>query len=282
MTTNNRSVLGPESIFYQEVIRLKFKTNRFAARLLVILSLLCASVSAASAQELKSTPKPTASRRISFAEGQKLLFNEKEGNLVKQPGKFTRTKLSDGRVLELFYPITVSLSSRKGKTATAPGYGVLYESEANFKETNRPRHALEELIPDARVFVGMVPMHVVKLEKRVGKLDYSRGSLRRLDNLIAGYLTSHTTAQTEQPFFQQVTAYYGEVLRRELKGEWKVREMKLGVARVQTEPNIEFVHGGKTKELKPWSTVLRAMSDEDSRGVRLSKLFDDELRAAQQ
>ena len=254
--------------------RLQFKF--FRSPQLFLLLLLFASVNPA------QSPSSSSGRRVSFAEGQKLVANEPEGNLSKQPGKFTRTKLRDGRVLELFYPITVSLSSRKGKTATAPGYGVLYESEASFKETNRPHHALEDLISDGRVFVGLVPMHVTKLEKRVGRLDHSRGSLRRLDSLISGYLASHTTAQIEPAFFQQLTAYYGEVLRRELKGEWKVREVKLGVARVQTEPNIEFSHGGKARELKPWSTVLKAMANEDLRGIKLSKLFDDELRAAQQ
>ncbi|MEK7831103.1 MAG: hypothetical protein AAB401_08460 [Acidobacteriota bacterium] len=232
-----------------------------------------------SAQQSKSN---SPSRRLSFAEAQKLLFNQKEGNLDKQPGKFTRTKLSDGRVLELFYPLTANSSPRKGRAPSVPGYGLLYESEAAFKETTRPRHALEDLIPDGRVFVGSVPLHVMKLEKRVGKLDYTRGSLRRLDSLIAGYHASHTTAQTDGQTFQQVTAYYGEVLRRELKGEWRAREVKLGLARVQVEPNIQFVTGGKTKEIRPWSTVLQAMSNEDVRGVRLSKLFEDELRAAQQ
>ncbi|MBS1791734.1 MAG: hypothetical protein JST85_28760 [Acidobacteria bacterium] len=210
------------------------------------------------------------------------MANEKEGNLDKQPGKFTRTKLSDGRVLELFYPLTANTSSRKGRAASVPGYGLLYDSDAAFKETTRPRHALEDLIPDGRVFVGSVPLHVMKLEKRVGKLDYTRSSLRRLDNLIAGYHTSHTTAQTDQQMFQQITAYYGEMLRRELKADWKVREVKLGVARFQTEPNLEFIAGGRAKEIKPWSTVLQAMSNEDSRGVKLSKLFEDELRAALQ
>lgn len=256
---------------------MQFKHFRYPQLLLLLFIVF--SISPAQSPTTKSS-KSAAGRRIGFAEGQKLLVNEAEGNLSKQPGKFTRTKLSDGRVLELFYPITVSVPSRKGKTATAPGYGVLYESEVSFKETNRPHHALEDLIPDGRVFVGSVPMHVMKLEKRVGKLDYSRGSLRRLDGLIAGYLASHTTAHIEQSFFQQVTAYYGEVLRRELKGEWKVHEVKLGATRVQTEPNIEFAAGDNAKEFKPWSTVLKAMSNEDLRGVRLSKLFDEELRAA--
>ena len=224
----------------------------------------------------------TNPRRISFADGQRLLENEKEGNLDRQPGKFTRTKLSDGRVLELFYPLTVNTASRKGRGSSVPGYGLLYDSDAALKETTRPRHALEDLIPDGRVFVGSVPLHVMKLEKRVGKLDYTRSSLRRLDSLIAGYHASHTTAQTDQQTFQQITAYYGELLRRELKAEWKVREVKLGVARFQAEPNLEFIAGSRVKEIKPWSTVLQAMSNEDSRGVKLSKLFEDELRAAQQ
>lgn len=232
-----------------------------------------------SAQQPKSSSSP---RRISYAEGQKLLVNEKEGNLDRQPGKFTRTKLSDGRVLELFYPLTANSAARKGRPLSVPGYGLLYDSDAAFKETTKPRHALEDLIPDGRVFVGSVPLHVMKLEKRVGKLDYTRSSLRRLDNLIAGYHASHTTAQTDQQTFQQVTAYYGEILRRELKAEWKAREVKLGLARVQVEPNLEFVVSGKAKEIRPWSTVLQAMSNEDSRGIRLSKLFEDELRAAQQ
>ena len=236
-------------------------------------------VSGSSAQQSKSSSSP---RRLSFAEGQKLLVNEKEGNLDKQPGKFTRTKLNDGRVLEMFYPLTASSAARKGKPLSVPGYALLYDSDAAFKETTRPRHALEDLIPDGRVFVGSVQMHVMKLEKRVGKLDFTRSSLRRLDNLIAGYHTSHTTAQTDQQTFQQVTAYYGEMLRRELKAEWKAREVKLGLARVQVEPNLEFIASGKPKEIKPWSTVLHAMSNEDSRGVRLSKLYEDDLRAAQQ
>ena len=46
------------------------------------------------------TPKRPAPRKIGFAEAQKLLADENEGNLSKQPGKFSRTKLSGGQVLE--------------------------------------------------------------------------------------------------------------------------------------------------------------------------------------
>jgi len=232
------------------------------------------------AQRASSKSGAATSRRISFAEAQKLLSGENEGNLNKQANKFSRTKLSDGRILEVFYPITTRHPTRKGQTMTVPGYGVIYASESVFEDTNRPRHALEDLIPDGRHFVANVPMLVMKLEKRLGKLDYSRSSLRRLDSFIANYHSSHTTAQTEQQVFQQVTAYYGEVLRRELKGEWKVREEKVTRIRVQAEPNILFASGGMKKEIKPWASVLSAMSNEDVRGVRLSKIFDNDLAAA--
>lgn len=258
---------------------MKLKTSRFAARLLAALSLLPAFVSAASAQQLKSASKPAPSRRINFAEGQKLLINQTEGNLSKQPGKFTRTRLTDGRVLELYYPITVANPARKGKTATAPGYGVLYESEAAFNDVTRPHHALEDLIPDGRFFVADVPALTARLEKRLGaKLDYSRASLRRLDTFIAGQLGA---SNPDPRVFQELAAYYGEVLRRTLGGEWKVREEKVSSTRTQAEPNLVFTSTGKTKELKPWSSVLSALLNEDLRGVKLSKIFENDLKAVQ-
>ncbi|MEO6724939.1 MAG: hypothetical protein ABIU20_04275 [Blastocatellia bacterium] len=218
------------------------------------------------------------------------MTNEKEGNLDKQSGRFTRTRLRDGRVLELFYPLTTTNRARGGKPLTVPGYGLLYESEAALKETIRPRHALEDLIPDGRFFVADVPMLVAKLEKRLhAKLDYSRASLRRVDSFIAGYHGSHTTAQTDPHVFQELTAYYGEVLRRALSArlpsglnaEWKVRDEKVGGVRTQAEPNLIFIATGRAKEIKPWSSILMVLADEDNRGAGLTKLFDADLKAAQ-
>lgn len=228
------------------------------------------------------TTKPKPSRRISFAEGQKLLAAETEGNLAKQPGRFTRTRLSDGRVLELFYPISTPNPARKSRPLVAPGYGVLYESEAALDEATRPRHMLEDLIPDGRAFLDNLPQIIARLEKRCGKLNYTRESLRRLDGLIAGFHSSHTTAQTDPKLFQEITAYYGETLRRALNGEWRVREEKVGKTRVQTEPNLVFTADGKQKEMKPWSRVITALYDEENRGIRLSKVFDSDLAQTRQ
>lgn len=261
---------------------MNFRNFSLKHNLSILICSILISLTSSFAQQGKPKSKTAGPDRISFAEAQKLLANENEGNLNKQPGKFSRTRLRDGRVLELFYPITVANPARKGKIATAPGYGVLYESEAAFKDSTRPRHALEDLIPDGQTFVAGVPMLVARLEKRLGaKLDYSRTSLKRLDSFIAGYLSSHTTAETDPRVFQEVTAYYGEVLRRTLNGEWKVRQEKVSSVRVQAEPNIAIASGGRTKEIKPWSSVLTALSNEDVRGVRISKIFDDDLKAAQ-
>ena len=73
-------------------------------------------------------------RRISFADARKILTGETEGNVTNQPGRFTRTNLRDGRVLELFYPIAPPAAARRSGRAGAPGYGLLYESAAAFGE----------------------------------------------------------------------------------------------------------------------------------------------------
>jgi hypothetical protein len=165
------------------------------------------------------------------------------------------------------------------------GYGVLYDSEAEFKDATRTRHMLEDLIPDGHDLVANVPQLVARLEKRLrvraGKLDYSRASLRRLDSYIAGFHSSYTTAQTNPKLFQELTAYYGETLRRALKGEWQVREEPVGESHLQPEPNVWFNAGGKNKEIKPWSSVISALYDEDKRGIGLTKVFDADLKAAQ-
>jgi len=225
-------------------------------------------------------PKRPTPRKIGFAEAQKLLANENEGNLSKQPGKFSRTKLSGGQVLELYYPLTAPDPRRRSRATTVPGYGMLYESELAYKEANRVPHVLEELIPDSQKMVGDIPQLVASLEKRLrlgaGKLDYSRASLKRVDAYLAGYLRSHSTMQTDPQLFQELTAYYGETLRRAVGGEWRVRKDEVFK---YPEPNI-IISGGGAKEIKPWSGLVSILYDEEKRGAGLTKLFDADAEAA--
>jgi len=250
------------------------------ARLLLIAALLILPFEINSLSQPSRKPKLSAPRKISFAEAQKLLVNENEGNLSKQPGKFTRTKLNGGQLLELYYPITAPDPRRKSRPTTVPGYGMLYESELAYKEANRVPHVLEELIPDSHKMVGDIPQLVARLEKRlrlgVGKLDYSRASLKRVDAYLSGYLRSHSTMQTDPQLFQELTAYYGETLRRAVGGEWRVREDKVSK---YPEPNI-IIGGGRTKEIRPWSGLITILYDEEKRGAGLTKLFDSDAETA--
>jgi len=229
----------------------------------------------------KSGPAPAGPKRISFGEAIDLLQSESEGNLSHQPRRFSRTRLRDGRVLETFYPLTTSARSGKARRITVAGYGILYESEAALRESNRPRHMLEDLIPDGNEIVNSLPELVARLEKRLGlargRLDFTRASLRRIDVWLAGYQRSRTTAQTDPRLFQELTAYYGESLRRQINGRWVIHQEPVGEFHIQPEPNISYPSGGPSRLLKPWSSVISALYDEDNRGIGLTRVFDKDL-----
>src|SRR5262249_9375352 len=150
---------------------------------------------------------------------------------------------------------------------------------------NRTRHVLEDLIPDGHTLVNEIHQLVARLEKRLrlsaGKLDYSRESLKRVDAYLAGYLNSHSTMQTDPQLFQELTAYYGETLRRATGGEWRVREERVSESRKQPEPNIVLNPRRGTKEIKPWSGLISVLYDEDKRGAGVTKLFDADVKVAQ-
>jgi hypothetical protein len=86
--------------------------------------------------------------------------------------------------------------------------------------------------------------------------------------------------QNDPQLFQELTAYYGETLRRASEGQWRVREERVSELYVQSEPNIILNSGGRKKEIKPWSGLISVLYDEDKRGAGLTKLFDSDLSAA--
>ncbi len=228
--------------------------------------------------------KLSAPRRLTFAEARQLLRGEAEGNLGGRPGVFTTTRLQNGKVLELYYPV-VSNSSKKLQIA-APGYGLLYESEADYQESKRPRHMLEDLIPDGQAFIDSIPQLVARLQKRlrVGPqaLDYSRASLKRIDLYVASHRRTHTTADTDPQLFQELTAYYGETLRRALNAEWRISRERINQTLAYSVPNLVFEANGSTTtgEIKPWSSIISALYDEDKRGSKISAIFEADLAAA--
>lgn len=269
----------------------------YQVRLLICcLSLLWVSVpvlsQAPKAAQPKAKPKSVGGpRRLAFAEAQKLLGEAREGDLEtlrrRDQVTYTRTTLTNGQVLELFYPVTTNQpgkAGRKPRTTTVPGYGVLYESLAAYLEDKRPRHALEGLIPDGHTFVTAVPQLSARLEKRLrrGRLDFSRASLRKLDAFVAAYRSNHLSSETDAALFQELTAYYGEVLRRALNAEWQVLNERVGKTQhVQTEPNLRFTPNGALRSLiiKPWGSVFNALYDEAQQGGAVTRAFDADVAA---
>ncbi len=232
---------------------------------------------------------PTAPQRLIFEEAKRLLEGEAEGNISKRPGTYSETRLRNGQVLEVYYPLGVQTSrstgkGRTGRSTSVAGYGLLHESAAAYEEARRPRHVLEELLPDGQGFVAQVPELIAKLEKRLrvgsGRLDLSRSGLKRVDAYLASYRRTHTTADTDPALFQEMTAYYGEVLKRELAGEWRMRSENIAQKRAQQVPNIAFELNGKRRELRPWSGVLDVLYNEDQRGLTVSAAFEADLKAA--
>ena len=238
--------------------------------------------------KLRPTLKSAPIKRLAFPAAQKLLAGETEGNLQKQVTRdiltFTLTKLATGQVLELYYPVAPNIPSNKIKVTTVPGYGVWYESEAVFREAKRPRHALEDLIPNTNVFIEQVPQLVARLEKRLRtKLDYSRESLRRLDRHVAAVQGMLAPIETDPKLFQELTAYYGETLRRTLSyGEWKSLEERYDKSHTFAVPGVRYLAQSvnQFKLLKPGASVISAMFDEKNRGTSITLAFDKDLAAA--
>jgi hypothetical protein len=241
-------------------------------------------------QRSKNRPalKPAPIKRLAFAAAQKLLEGETEGNLQKQMTReivtFTLTKLSGGQVIELYYPVTSNIPSARVKMATVPGYGVWYESEAVYQEAKRPRHALDGVLPETNVFIEQVPQLVARLEKRLHtKLDYSRASLKRLDSLVAGKQGLLAPTELDDRLFQEVLAYYGEVLRRALPyGEWKATTEAYGKNYTREVPGLRYLMKSVNlfKVLKPGTSVMSAFYDEKTRGTSITVAFDKDIAAA--
>ncbi|MFN7827492.1 MAG: hypothetical protein ACK5RR_05945 [Acidobacteriota bacterium] len=254
--------------------------NRMVAacfRLLVILAVGPVALFGVANAQAPSVASQSAARRLAFDEALRLIAGEDEGNLSRQAGRFTRTQLKDGRIIEIFYPLSGHGRSPRNRV---PGYGMLYASAAAYHESTRPRHMLEELLPDGRLFIEQIPQLITRLERRLrispGRLELTRVGLRRVDLFLRQHHANHTTAQTDPRLFQELTAYYGETLRRAVQGQWRIDEERVSSSHRQAEPNLL---SGADRILKPWSSVIRVLYDEDNRGVGLTKSFDTDSRS---
>jgi hypothetical protein len=76
-----------------------------------------------------------------------------------------------------------------------------------------------------------------------------------------------------------LTAYYGEVLRRETSGEWVVSNENIAQKTIQRVPNVRFERNGIRVEKRPWSTVLNILNNEDNKNPSLAAAWEADLTA---
>lgn len=276
--------LQPRNKYFQPV---RCCLSRIVSPAVAIALLLLSVVPALSQKSRQKTvPKPAPIKRLPFAAAQKLLVGEEEGNLQKQMTRdvitYSLTRFISGQVLELYYPVTSNMPSAKGKTAAVPGYGIWYENDAVYRESKRPRHALEDLVPNTNDFIAQVPQLITRLEKRLrARLDYSRASLRRLDALVAQTQGILAPTETDPKLFQELLAYYGETLRQALAGEWKPVEDRYGKNFTHNVPGLRYLMKSvnQFKTIQPGVSVMNAMFDEKNRGTSVTLAFDRDLAA---
>ncbi|HMA37142.1 MAG TPA: hypothetical protein VKY74_21990 [Chloroflexia bacterium] len=142
-----------------------------------------------------------------------------------------------------------------------------------------------ETIPDAQCFVQEAPLRAEALVQRFhGQLDYSVASLNPVDSFILKKSYRHADPWAKEHsrlLLQELVAYYGEVLRRNLEGRWDVVAVRGGnlhpvvICKINGHRHVEYP---VTRIAKFWLGRERA----DGLAVRLYLLQSGEWRRLEQ
>jgi len=116
---------------------------------------------------------------------------------------------------------------------------------------------VSKVIPDAKRFIQEVPQLTEALfERFTEKLDYSPESLDKVDDFILkkSYRRPEPWAKERwHRVIQELTAYYGEVLRRNLRGKWVIKEVSEGIS----HPAVVFKIQGQGQDEFPFTRVIK-------------------------
>ena len=116
---------------------------------------------------------------------------------------------------------------------------------------------IKDTIPDVNLFVEEVPQLAEELLDQLNdKSDYSVESLDLLDNLILkkSYRNAEPWKKEKgRHLLKQITAYYGEVRRRTLKGNWSIKKGSGG----DLHPVIVFTAKHRTEIEYPFPHVIK-------------------------
>jgi len=142
-----------------------------------------------------------------------------------------------------------------------------------------------EAIPDPSRFIQEASQLSDELvESFKGKLDYSPESLEKVDDFILKKSYRQPEPWKKEKWrrlIQMLTAYYGEVLRRNLHGKWLVRKVEKDVE----HPTVVFLVDQQEEDEYPFARVDKLWSEReraDGLAVRYHLLAKGEIRKVSQ
>jgi len=137
----------------------------------------------------------------------------------------------------------------------------------------RVSHILEDAFSMGPEFVKQIPQLVTKLseltEVPLKKLDYSLESLKKLDKKVFRKRNNPPFYMTGR--FEPLLAYFGEVLRKEIGGDW---DMRLGSDGKTWEPWLVKTTRG---EIKPYELLWRELCDTPQPGSLFATVLVEKL-----
>ncbi len=117
--------------------------------------------------------------------------------------------------------------------------------------------SVSDVIPEPQSFIQEARQLSEKFVKRVGKeIDYSPESLERVDDFILkkSYRRPKPWDNDKcRGIIQEITAYYGEVLKQNLHGKWIVQEDDKGIS----HPVVEFSVKRQKQNEYPFTRVIK-------------------------
>jgi hypothetical protein len=140
---------------------------------------------------------------------------------------------------------------------------------------------VSEAIPDPSRFIQEASQLSEELVKSFkDNLDYSPESLDKVDDFILKKSYRQPEPWKKEKWrrlIQQLTAYYGEVLRRNLRGKWLVREVEKSIK----HPTVIFSVNDQEEDECPFARVDKLWMEReraDGLAVRYHLLASGELK----
>lgn len=111
--------------------------------------------------------------------------------------------------------------------------GKIIEAEYNFSEHEHNKAVFKQCLNDPVKAIA----EVIEIDEK--SLDFTAESIKALDSQLSQY---YMHSYLRQKLLPRVTAYFGEVLRKEIGGEWKITDDKHSIG---WRPTLQLESGKK-------------------------------------